>query len=42
MTLLAFVAFTITVWLIKRKLLISFLKNPPGIVCDTVVNGLGV
>lgn len=33
---LAFGAFMAIVWLLKRKLLITYLKNPPGVDCSSV------
>lgn len=36
MIALAFGAFTLIVWLLKRKLIIQYIKNPPGIDCSAI------
>lgn len=41
MALLTFGGFTLIVWLLKKKILISFVKNPPGIDCDQVIQNYG-
>ena len=41
MIILAFLSFTFIFWLLKRKLLIEYMKQPPGIVCANVLEGLG-
>lgn len=35
MGLLAFGVFMLVIWLLKRKLLIEYMRNPPGIQCDS-------
>jgi len=36
MTLCTFAAFTFLLWLIKKKLMIQFMKTPPGLDCVVV------
>ena len=41
MAILALGTFTAIVWLLKRKLLILYLKEPPGIDCNLVLQKFG-
>ena len=40
MIILSFGAFTFIFWLLKRKLLVDYSTNPPGIECDSVTLGI--
>jgi len=42
MALLTFGFFTLMVYLVKRKLIMQFLKDPPGIDCKVIVQDYGV
>ena len=37
MVIFAFFAFMLIIWLLKHKLLIQYMKSPPGIECDNVI-----
>lgn len=41
MCVLAFLGFMLIIWLLKHKLLIQYMKSPPGIECDNVIRNFG-
>ena len=42
MALLTFGFFTLMVFLVKKKLVVQFLKDPPGVDCNVIVEDYGV